>query len=133
MLKPWNGLRCWPLITPSTSRRDRNVRSAIRPMTSGSEYVRDGGISGSLPDRDVGQEFLDDRVAELACRLRVVVDHDPVAKYRPGDGPDVVDGDARPAGQRGAGLRGEDQRLPGAWPGAPGDPLADVFRPPVLG
>ena len=24
MLKPWNGLRCWPLMAPSTSRLDRN-------------------------------------------------------------------------------------------------------------
>src|SRR5947208_16757502 len=105
MLNPWNGLRCWPLIAPSTSRRDRRVRSAICAMASGSEYVRDGGIGGSLPDRDVFQKPLDDRVARLAGGLRVVVDHDPVAEHRAGHGLDVVDRDAGPARERGAGLR----------------------------
>src|SRR5437660_6039675 len=105
MLNPWKGLRCCPLIAPSTSRRDRSVRSEIRAMASGSEYVRDGGIGGSLPDRDVVQQLLDDRVARLAGRLRVVIDHEPVAENRPGDRPDVVERDARPAVERGAGLR----------------------------
>src|SRR5258708_32808590 len=97
MLKPWKGLRCCPLIAPSTSRRDRRPRSGILAMTSGSEYVRDGGIGGSLPDRDVCQQSLDDRVARLTDGLGVVVDDEAVAKHRPGDCPDVVHRDARPA------------------------------------
>src|SRR4051812_11029626 len=133
MLNPWKGLRCWPLIAPSTSRLDRSVRSETRAMASGSEYLGDGGIGGSLPDRDVAQEPLDDRVARFAGGLGVVVDDDPVAEDRTGDGPDVLDGDAGSPRERGARLGGEDQRLPGARPGAPGDPLPDVGRAAVLG
>src|SRR5436305_15002875 len=122
MLKPWNGLRCWPLIAPSTSLLERSIRSATLAMASGSEYFRDGGIGGSLPDRDVVEQPVDDRVARLAGGLRVVVDHDPVAEDRPGHGPDVVDGDARTARQRGPRLGGDDQGLTGPRPRAPGDP-----------
>src|SRR5207237_7635235 len=101
MLKPWNGLRCWPLIAPSTSRRERRVRSEICAITSGSEYFRDGSIGGSLPDRDVFQQPRDDRVAGLAGGLRVVVDDEAVAQHGQGHGPDILDGDAGPAGQGG--------------------------------
>src|SRR3954452_6744847 len=72
-LKPWKGLRCWPLIAPSTSRRERKVRSEICAITSGSEYFGDSGIGGSLADRHVAEQLLDDRVARLARGLRVVV------------------------------------------------------------
>ena len=41
----------------------RKFKSAILAMTSGSEYFGDGGIGGTLSDRDVGEQFLDDRVA----------------------------------------------------------------------
>src|SRR3954454_6636810 len=116
MLKPWNGLRCWPLIPPSASRRERRVRSAIWAMASGSEYARDGGIGGSLPDRDVVHQPGDDRVARLAGGLGVVVQDDPVAEDRPGHGPDVVDRHARPARQRGPGLGRHDERLAAPGP-----------------
>src|SRR5258708_15320385 len=128
MLNPWNGLRCCPLIAPSTSRRDRNPRSAILAMTSGSEYVRDGGMGGSFPDRDICQEFLHDRVARGVDSVSVVVDDHAVAEHGPGNGADVVDRDAGPAVERGAGLRCQYQGLSGTWSGPPRDPIADVFR-----
>src|SRR5260370_40932828 len=106
MLNPWNGLRCMPLIAPSTSRLARSERSAIRAITSGSEYFRDGGcgMGGSLADGDVFQEPRDDRVTGLARGLRIVVDHDPVPEDRQGDRLDVLHRDARPAGGPRAGL-----------------------------
>src|SRR5262245_38307055 len=103
MLKPWNGLRCWPLIAPSASRRDRSVRSAIWAMTSGSEYARDGGISSPLPNRDVVKQPRDDRVARLARGLGVVVQDDAMPQHRPGHGLDIVDVHAGAAGEGRAG------------------------------
>ena len=44
-----------------------------------------------------------------------------------GNGPDVFDRDARPAVERGPGLRRQDQRLAGTRAGPPGDPIADVL------
>src|SRR5258708_26957637 len=102
-------------------------------MASGSEYARDGGIGGSLPDGDVVQQPLNDRVARLARGLGVVVDDHPVTEYRTGDGLDVLDRHARPTGERRLRLGSEDQGLAGPRPRAPGDPIADVLRPAGVG
>src|SRR5271165_3777678 len=108
MLKPWNGLRCCPLIAPSASRRDLSVRSAIWAMTSGSEYARDAGIGGPLPNRDVVQEPRDDRVARLARGLGVVVQYDSMSQHRPRHSPDVVYAHAGTPRERRPGLRSKD-------------------------
>src|SRR3954451_18284763 len=127
MLKPWNGLRCCPLIAPSASRRDLSVRSAIWAMTSGSEYACDAGIGGPLPNRDVVQQPPDDRIARLIRGLGIVVEHDPMPQHRPRHGPDVLDAHAGAPGEGRARLRRDDQRLPRARPGAPRDPFGHVL------
>ena len=68
----------------------------------------------------------DDRVGSLALGLGGVGRHQPMPQHGLGHGADVVDrGRVRPA-ERGPGLGGQHQRLAGARPGAPGDPLADI-------
>src|SRR5690606_15153232 len=109
MLKPWNGLRCMPLIAPSTNLRERSARLAIWARTSGSEYVRDGGMGGSLMLGDVGQQTLNDRVGRFPGGLGVIVGDNTVSQHRQRHRLDVIDRDAGSARQCRTSLGCEDQ------------------------
>src|SRR4029077_6629501 len=116
-----NGLLWSPEIVPSTTRRARSMSPAIAARTSGSEYLGDLAIEliDSGAGRNVAEQRLDDGIGVLSFGLGRVRRHQAVPQHRLRHGADVVYGHRGAALERGAGLGGDDQRLPGPGTGPP--------------
>src|SRR6185312_1400778 len=122
-LYPWNGLRCRPETSPSTTIRATSSRSAMPASTSGGQGAS-VGIRAS-GDRDRLEQPRDDLIGVDAVGFRLEVEQDPVAQHRRRYGAHVLGRRGAPPFEQRARLGAEHERLAGAWTGAPLHPLTN--------